>query len=449
LILIAVVITYSAAISLLIPPKSADVILSFYGTGIIAFFFAMAMATGGVMVLKSDRDYLFTLPLSTRDLSLSIYFSQFIAFGVTVLFMFTYFAQALASAILVIDLAALALVFTSLGVLAPSLSKWARALLAVALPLWTLLGITGFPLSPGSAFNGNVVGGTATLIALAVVTTAAAFRNLSHVELDLMRNLVRTTSADIKSPNSFVGKSPVSAIYSMNLSALSLAGRMNMAGTSRYVSARVRTRWVVAATSAAAAAYAAFVVLLGQPFTAGSDSLPVAILTAVALSFLAFFFSQSAISNERIWLSLTSLPAATYFRNLVASKVLSLLLVLAPFALADAVLFALGYGEALGAFGVVVLVIPAVYVLEILWSAYLAPIQVKGEDMTMPAQFSITQMLTALPLILVILMASFATIVPLVAFAGGAVLCLVAGLLTVSERFWERVVVKLTENGFV
>ena len=107
-----------------------------------------------------------------------------------------------------------------------------------------------------------------------------------------------------------------------------------------------------------------------QPFVVGTDSLPAAILVAIMLAVLAFFFSQSAITNERIWLSLTSLPPATYFRHLIASKVISLLLVISPFAVADAVLLALGYGEALGALAVVVFVIPGSYIVEMLWAAY-------------------------------------------------------------------------------
>ncbi|HYB45546.1 MAG TPA: hypothetical protein VEC92_03395, partial [Nitrososphaerales archaeon] len=153
--------------------------------------------------------------------------------------------------------------------------------------------------------------------------------------------------------------------------------------------------------------------------------------------------------NERIWLSLTSLPPATYFRHLVASKVISLLLILTPFAVADAALFALGYGEALGAFAVVVLVIPGAFVLEILWSAYVAPIQIKGEDMTMAAQFNLRQFATILPLIPAFLLASGATLVPLIAAVGGAALIVIAAFLTMSRGFWSRVVVRLTENGFI
>jgi hypothetical protein len=451
LILIAILATYSVGVSSLIPSHQETLILGYYGTGIIALLLAMALATGGVMVMKSDRDYLFTLPLSTRDLSLSVFFSQFLAYGISILFMFLYLAPSLSSPFLVVDLAALALVFTSLGIISPSLTTRVRISLAVTLAAWTLLAFTNFPLSPGSAFNGNVYGGTATLLVLAAVTTTLAFRGLSRIELDMMKSLVRSTSAEVKSPNSYAGKSPLGAIYSMNLSSISLAGRMNMAGSSRYVSRRVRTRWVVTATTAAALAYLVAVVYTGPPtpLITGTNTLPAAILVAILLSFLAFFLSQSAITNERLWLSLASLPPATYFRHLIISRVISLMLIVAPFAVADAALVFLGYGEALGAMAVVALVIPGSFVIEVLWSAYVAPIQVKGEDFTMPAQFNLRQLAAVLPLIPNFVLASAANFVPLLAVVGGAILIGISSVLILSGRFWGKVVTRLTENGFV
>jgi len=148
-------------------------------------------------------------------------------------------------------------------------------------------------------------------------------------------------------------------------------------------------------------------------------------------------------------LSLTSLPPATYFRHLIASRIISMLLILAPFAVADCALLALGYSEALGALAVVVFVIPGAYVLEILWSAYVAPIQIKGEDLTMVAQFSLRQFAAILPLIPALIFASAATFAPLFAVGGGTILIVISVLLTMSKGFWGRVVVRLTENGFV
>jgi hypothetical protein len=225
---------------------------------------------------------------------------------------------------------------------------------------------------------------------------------------------------------------------------------MNMAGTSRYVSRRVKTQWVLAASSVAAAAYFVFALYSGLAQTvSGSDTFPGAILAAVLLSLLGFFFSQSAITNERIWLSLTSLPPATYFRHLVGSKLLSLMIILTPFAVADAILAAFGYPMELAGLVIVLMVIPASFVLQICFAAYMAPIQVKGDDMMMPAQFNLRQMAIGLLLIPAVLLATLSAIFPLVAVVGGLALCALSAALVFSGGFWSRVVTKLTENGFV
>jgi hypothetical protein len=450
LILLGIIVLYAVIATSLTTPSDVATVLSYEGTAVVAFFFAMSLATGGVMVMKSDRDYLFTLPLGARDLSISIFFSQFIAYGASILFILIYLAPGFSSPLLAVDVIALALTVTSLGIIATSLQTRVRLFLSVALACWTLLALENVPFTPASAFNGNLYTGTATLLLLTAATTTAAVRGLSRVELDMMRNLIRTSSADVKAPTSFAGKSPIGAIYSMNITNMSIAGRMNMAGTSRYVSRRVKTQWVLVASSVAAVAYFIFALYTGNfQVASGTDAFPGAVITAVILSFLGFFFSQSAITNERIWLSLTSLPPVTYFRHLIGSKLLSLMIILTPFAVADAVLAAFGYPMELAGLVIVLTVIPASFVLQICFSAYLAPIQVKGDDMMMPAQFNLRQMATGLLIIPVIFLATLSAIFPLVAVAGGLALCALSALLVFSAGFWSRVVTKLTENGFV
>jgi hypothetical protein len=306
------------------------------------------------------------------------------------------------------------------------------------------------PFTPGSVFSGYTYQGTATLLVLAAITVPLAFRGLSRIELDMVRSLVRTTSADVKSPTSYAGRTPIGAIYSMNLSTMSLAGRMNMGGSARYISRRVRTRWVALGASAAATAYFLFVLYTGQA-TLSTDTAarPGQLVVAIILSFFTFGISQSAITNERIWLSLTSLPAASYFRHLVAARTLSVLVILAPFVVANAVLSIMGFGGTLPALIVIGTVIPSTFVLEVCWAAYIAPIQVKGEDMTMPAQFSMKQLSTAIPLVAVILLVSISSISLIAGAVGGVLLCALAAALAMSGRFWSGVLTRLTENGFI
>jgi len=97
----------------------------------------------------------------------------------------------------------------------------------------------------------------------------------------------------------------------------------------------------------------------------------------------------------------------------------------------------------------ILLVIPGAFVLEICWAAYIAPIQVKGDDMMMPAQFNLRQMAVALPMGGVVIVAVIGVLFAPFAAAAGLVLCLISASLTLSKGFWSRVVTRLTENGFV
>src|SRR5713226_6716884 len=146
---------------------------SYYAVGASIFFIAVSLLFGGLFVLKSDRDYLLTLPLRRRELSLSLFTAQFVGSGITVLFLFGFYLAGAGTLettiVLVADLAILAAVVTSLGVLSNILSTWLRAGLAVLLGLWCFSSILGNPFTPVSPFTGDLLYGSIVLFGLAVV----------------------------------------------------------------------------------------------------------------------------------------------------------------------------------------------------------------------------------------------------------------------------------------
>ena len=94
---------------------------SYYAVGASIFFITVSLLFGGLFILKSDRDYLLTLPLKRRELSLSLFTAQFVGSGITILFLFGFYlagAGTLQTTILLgADLAILAAVVTALGVI--------------------------------------------------------------------------------------------------------------------------------------------------------------------------------------------------------------------------------------------------------------------------------------------------------------------------------------------
>src|SRR3989442_13214687 len=113
---------------------------SYYAVGVSIFFIAVSLFFGGLFVLKSDRDYLLTLPLKRRELSLALFTAQFVGSGITILFLFGFYLAGSGTLqttiVLAADLAVLASVVTALGVVPNILSTWLRAGLAVILGIW-------------------------------------------------------------------------------------------------------------------------------------------------------------------------------------------------------------------------------------------------------------------------------------------------------------------------
>src|SRR2546430_4619657 len=114
---------------------------SYYAVGASIFLIAVSLLFGGLFVLKSDRDYLLTLPLKRRELSLSLFTAQFVGSGITILFLFGFYlacAGTLQTTIVLgVDLAILAAVLTALGVVWNIISTRVRAGLSLVPGTWS------------------------------------------------------------------------------------------------------------------------------------------------------------------------------------------------------------------------------------------------------------------------------------------------------------------------
>src|SRR5690348_5020028 len=122
---------------------------SYYAVGASIFFITVSLLCGGLFILKSDRDYLLTLPLKRRELSFSLFTAQFVGSGITILFLFGFYlagAGTLQTTIVLgADLAILAAVVTSLGVVSNIISTRGRIGLAMLLGDWCLSSLFGDP----------------------------------------------------------------------------------------------------------------------------------------------------------------------------------------------------------------------------------------------------------------------------------------------------------------
>src|SRR5215831_17592490 len=105
-----------------------------YAVGASIFFIVLSLLLGGIFVLKSDRDYLLTLPLRRRELSLALFMAQFIGSGISILFLYGFYLAGAGTLnttlVLGVDLVIFAGVVTSFGVISNILALWKRIVLA-------------------------------------------------------------------------------------------------------------------------------------------------------------------------------------------------------------------------------------------------------------------------------------------------------------------------------
>ena len=428
---------------------------AYYAVGASIFFVTMSLLLGGIFVLKSDRDYLLTLPLSRLELSLSLFLAQFIGSGISILFLFGFYLAGAGTLeialILVGNLAVLAALVTALGVVSNMLALWKRLVISLLISLWCYSSFLGVPFTPVSAFTGQLVYGSITLLGFAFVVVPVALRELAFLEVGSMRSILRVTSSEYKKSMSFAGKTPVRAVYSYHLSFLELVGRMNLAGSTSFRSARIKTRTVLIITSILGAIYLYFTsrqAMIGQtsyrPFEGLVFVVPI-LLGVVVLVLM----SQGTFSNERGWLAFTSMDPATYLRHLLLSRAASALSIIGPFVVADLVLALLGVPRTLNMTLDLLVSVPSAAIISAYIVARLGAVQQVKEEGMMPGQFELKQILVILPVYIFIGMIIASEVSLTIALVVAALLGGLASLLLSRASIWRGIAYRLTEKGFI
>jgi hypothetical protein len=451
LALVAFFLAYDVVIRALMRSPGFSIGFSYYAVGATIFFITVSLLFGGLFVLKSDRDYLLTLPLKRRDLSLSLFTAQFVGSGITVLFLFGFYLAGAGTLettiVLVADLAILAAVVTALGVVSNILSTWLRVGLAVILGLWCFSSILGNPFTPVSPFTGDLLYGSIVLFGLGVVIVPVALRELAYLELGSMRSMLRATSSEYKKTMSFSGKSPVGAIYSYHLSFLELVARVNLAGSTSYRATRVRTSTVLIISSALAAVYLS----LGlSPFANLLSTRPVVLILPILMGVITLvLMAQATFSNERGWLAFTAMDPAVYLRHLLLSRAVSTLAIIGPFGVANIVLAFLGVSESVNSSIVLLITVPSASILATYLAARIGAVQQVKEEGMMPGQFDLKQLLVIIPIYIMVGLIAVSEISLIGSVIIASVIGVVVILLMASKSVWRGIAYRLTERGFV
>ncbi len=423
---------------------------NYYLVGILVFLTVFMVFLGGVALMKSDLDYLFTLPLNRGELVVSLYLAQFMATGVSFLFavgyVLPYVSGGLAvKAVMAGDIALLALLVTSLSIISFRLSQKQKAFLASALGIWALLPIFGFNYSYTSIFMGNTVAGTIIIAALDVPFNFYAVRQLFDIEIGFLKTTARRAGSEFRRPESFSGLSPVRAIFAHHLSELSLTGRFGIGGSVSVRISRIRLYYLLIPALFLGGIYLYLALKEGN-----SGPLNVAMLLASLYIgiFTSILFAQEVLSHERAWLAFVSLPVEVYWRSLAVSKILQTYVMMVPFIGADIVLLALGFHGALNTLLFMGIVVPLSPVVTIYFGSRLSVNQIVDTEI-MSGQQNLRQMLSLGPILILAIM----SIISIVSLIGAVVVVFIAVAsdcyLVFSSTVSENMVFGLTEKGFV
>jgi len=436
--------------------SSSSTVYHYYGPVLLTVFFVLPIASGGIAVLKSDRDFLFTLPLKRSDLAFSLFVVQFLSFGLFIIYGFAYSFSYLKPVFpfAVIDFIGIMLTVTALGPLTYSLKSSWRTLLALVFAIWSLSAFLKFPFSPSSIYVGYPLYAATTSIVLAVITVPLAFRSLSRVDLDMMKAFTRYSSREVKRVRRFSGMTPLMAIFAENFFVVEVSGRMNAMGAGgSYRSGRFRLSRGILVTAVLAVAYYFIFTIKVTPKSAEVALLVISIYSLIFVMFL----SMGVLGNERLWLGFMSRSPTDYLRDLMLAKSLSFVALFLPLALSN-FLLALKGDEMAFTFGLTLLVImPSLLVMVVYASAFLNPLQIK-EELLMPGQFNLRQLATMIPILPVLFIlalvfgaieSNLVTDAIIISVLTAVIMAGTAFWLITSRRVGEKVIEKLVAAGFI
>jgi len=438
-------------------------------------------AAAQMSVLKSDRDYLFTLPVRPRDLGLALYIAYMLLSGVYTLAFIGVYELLLGVPPLyaAINTALLIVMFTSLWHVVMDLGRRRGLLLSLALVGWSLTALVKDPVTPVSALYGYYVPGTLTLAAVSAALTYLSLSRLSRAPLLYsfpISEPLRPKGAEGGGLLSFQDVRGLRALVKLRMSLVQLGFGTRTPAATRVGVGRARLPRALVTMSAVAAALVAAGYVLHrldvltleavkglsskQNSTSSFEGFMVFFLVVLfppmySTIFTAMALPTASVGLERPWLAFTSLEPGSYMRSSGLITSAQSLILNVPLALSYAVLGLVGVPGCLAVVPLLLIMVPSVALISHFLTAYfvLTP-QIKFEGLA-TTRVSGKQVFAFLLLLSV--MFSMFTVPLLSALSiGGPMLSLyvsiaflVAALpLMLTRGPWRRAALNLVEGGY-
>ena len=317
--------------------KETSLTYSYIGIFFTIFFtlsplFAPQKGSSIPGIIKSDMDFLFQLPIDSKELALGLIISNIIVsflifmVGISILFIPSLGLLAFPTLFLI------SLIPFSLSVITYSLPLKSRISIAFLMVLWDASALMGNPFSPLSMFFGYYEGYfllallDVLLLYLAITrfnTVGLASRYFAPEEKEVMKSISFSTST------------PFMVMLIKNLHFLEIGGRTNILTAQTFIVRRVDVRWLILVFTIIGVVFLVLLKIIYSPVvnpTVINATYYIIIIYSLLIPYMVmFFFVISAFAFEPLWLYLSIMTPLELARNYILSKIIAIEVVLLPY----------------------------------------------------------------------------------------------------------------------
>jgi hypothetical protein len=316
--------------------KETSLTYSYFGIFYTIFFtlsplFAPQKGSSIPGIIKSDVDFLFQLPIDSKELALGLITSNIIVSLIYMVAISSFFIPSL-GLLAFPTLFLISLIPPSLSVITYSLPLKSRISITFLIVLWDASALMGNPFSPLSMFFGYYEGYfllallDVLLLYLAITrfnTVGLASRYFAPEEKEVMKSISFSTST------------PFMVMLIKNLHFLEIGGRSNILTAQTYFVRRVDVRWLILVFTIIGVVFLVLLKIIYSPVvnpTVINTTYYTIITYSIVIPYMAMFlFVISAFAFEPLWLYLSIMTPLELARNYISSKIIAIEVVLLPY----------------------------------------------------------------------------------------------------------------------
>jgi len=316
--------------------KETSLTYSYIGIFFTIFFtlsplFAPQKGSSIPGIIKSDMDFLFQLPIDSKELALGLIISNIIVSFIFMIVISSLFIPSL-GLLAFPTLFLISLIPPSLSVITYSLPLKSRISIIFLIVLWDASALMGNPFSPLSMFFGYYEGYfllallDVLLLYLAITrfnTVGLASRYFAPEEKEVMKSISFSTST------------PFMVMLIKNLHFLEIGGRGNILTAQTFIVRRVDVRWLILVFTIIGVVFLVLLKIIYSPVvnpTVINATYYMIFAYSILIPYMVmFFFVISAFAFEPLWLYLSIMTPLELARNYILSKIIAIEVVLLPY----------------------------------------------------------------------------------------------------------------------